>query len=161
MGSLFMNAARSAARTSLPSGWRRSESAATRQRKRSAARAERSRRREGSAARAEHSSRKSSCPRLAAVYGDVLHIAGTGVLALRADEAVVGELLEDVGRPAGDPGYREHRGEEVGGNAEAVVDGGGIEVHVGVEALLRTHERLDPLRQLVPPAVALDLAQLP
>src|SRR2546425_5185023 len=147
-----MNAARSAARTSLPSGWRRSESAATRQRKRSAARAERSRRREGSAARAErsrrregsaaraersrrregsaaraeHSSRKNSCPRLAAVYGDVLHIAGTGVLALRADEAVVGELLEDVGRPAGDPGYREDRGKEVGGNAEAVVDGGGI-----------------------------------
>src|SRR2546425_213052 len=119
MGSLFMNAARSAPREASSSASRRSESVARRQRKRSAS-------------RAEHSSRKSSCPRLAAVYGDVLHIAGTGVLALRADEAVVGELLEDVGRPAGDPGYREHRGEEVGGNAEAVVDGGGIEVHVGV-----------------------------
>src|SRR5437870_802692 len=116
-----MDAARSAPRSSLPSGWRRSESTATRQRKRSAARAGRWRRRgldaARSAARAEHAFAKSSCPRLAAVYGDVLDVAGARVLALRADQAVVAELLEDMGRPAGDPGHREHRGEEVGGNA--------------------------------------------
>src|SRR5439155_1491763 len=71
------------------------------------------------------------------VHRYVGDIARTGVLALRADEAVVAELLQDVGRPAGDPGPREHRGEEVGGNAEAVVDRGGIEVHVGVDAATR------------------------
>ena len=52
-----------------------------------------------------------------------------------ANQAVVTILLENVRGPAGHAAHREDRGEEVDGNAERIVGGRRIEVHVGVEAL--------------------------
>lgn len=45
-----------------------------------------------------------------------------------------------MGGPTGGAGDGEDGGEEVGGDAEAVVDGGGVEVHVGFEAFLFAHD---------------------
>jgi hypothetical protein len=58
-----------------------------------------------------------------------------GVEGEGAVEAVVAELLEHLGGPAGGAGDREDRGEEIGRDAERVIDRGRVEIDVGVEAL--------------------------
>src|SRR6202049_2483905 len=60
----------------------------------------------------------------------------TDVLTVRPYQPIVCVLLHDMGRPAGHPADREDRGEQVGRDAEVVVDAGGVEVHVRVQALL-------------------------
>src|SRR5213078_1219020 len=50
-------------------------------------------------------------------------------------DAVVLELLEPVGQPAGDAGDGEDRREQIGRNAERLIDDAGIEIDVGVDAL--------------------------
>src|SRR5262245_53377015 len=98
-------------------------------------------------------------PSAPSVDRHVRHVAGARVVALRSDELVVLELLEHVRRPPRDPRDREHRREEVGGDAKHVVGGGGVEVHVAVQALLGAHDLLHLLGEGVPLAVSLFLSQ--
>src|SRR5690606_20904018 len=64
------------------------------------------------------------------------------VLAVRPDQPVVGVLFDHMGRPPRHPADGEDRGEQVGGDAQVVVDRGRVEVHVRVEALLREDDLL-------------------
>src|SRR5262250_1830695 len=70
-------------------------------------------------------------------YRDPGEPALADVLAVRADQPVIGVLLDHVGGPAGHPADREHAGEQVGRDLQVVVDGGGVEVHVRQQPLLR------------------------
>src|SRR6266699_6847479 len=74
----------------------------------------------------------------------------TGVLALRADQPIVGQLLQHVSSPASRPRDGKDRREQVGRNAERVIDRGGIEIDVGVEVLLLEHEFGNPFAHLNP-----------
>src|SRR5208283_226789 len=58
------------------------------------------------------------------VYGDYLQIAGAGIFALGADEAVVGELLQNMSRPAGHARNGKDGSEQISGDAEGVIDCG-------------------------------------
>src|SRR3954451_16327627 len=75
---------------------------------------------------------------------------GADVFAEGAEEAVVAELLEDVGGPAGHARDGENGGEEVRGDAEGVVDRRGVEIDVRVEALPLLHGGGDALGHLDP-----------
>src|SRR5690606_21223643 len=63
----------------------------------------------------------------------------------RADDAVVGRLLEDVGAPADHPARRERRAEQVGRQAHVLHHDAGVELDVGVEvaAGLQLGEHVD------------------
>ena len=93
---------------------------------------------------------------LTALHRHPLEALVAGVLGLGADEAVAVEVLEDVRGPARRARDGEDGREQVRRDAEAVVDGGGIEVHVGVEVLLLLHQLGDALAHVDP----LGLAQL-
>src|SRR5262249_9612051 len=58
--------------------------------------------------------------------------------------AVVLELLEPVGQPAGDAGDGKDRCEQVGRNAQRLVDDAGIEIHIRIDAL-RSDDRCEML----------------
>ena len=77
-------------------------------------------------------------------------LCGAGVFGEGAVEAVVFELLEDLCGPTGGPSDGEDGSEEVGGNFQRVVNGGGVEIDVGVEAFLLAHEFGDALGHLDP-----------
>ena len=64
---------------------------------------------------------------------------------VRADEAVVGVLLQQVSAPTGDAGNGEDGGVEVVGDAQHAVHGGAEEVDVGVEGAAA-----EPLAEVVP-----------
>ena len=76
--------------------------------------------------------------------------SGPSVVGARADQAVVGVLLEDVRRPARHAADREDRRVEVDGNPERVVHRRRVEVDVRVQLLLALHQRLDALRHVPP-----------
>src|SRR5205814_8480278 len=76
------------------------------------------------------------------------------VLGGRADDLVVGVLLEHVRRPARDAAGGEQRREEVGRDAEVAVDGGRPEVDVRVQALFLKDRLLCGQRDLVPVRLA-------
>ena len=71
-------------------------------------------------------------------------------MALGTDQPVVGQLFQDVGGPAGRAGDGEDRREQVGRNAEGIIDGGGIEIDVGLKVLLLEHDFGDALAHLNP-----------
>jgi hypothetical protein len=71
-----------------------------------------------------------------------------------AHQAVVVELLDDVGVPAGDPGEGEDRGIEFDVQAHVVVEPGARPVDVGGEILGRGDDALDRLGGLFPALVA-------
>ena len=74
-----------------------------------------------------------------------LGVGRAGVVGPRADQPVVGELLEDVRRPARDAADREDRREQRDRDAERVVGRGRVEVDVRVQLLLALDQRLDAL----------------
>src|ERR1700704_4089047 len=65
------------------------------------------------------------------------------VIGARADQSVIVELFDDVRGPAADPRDREDGREQVHINAECVVGGSRIEVHIGVELLVSLYEVFD------------------
>src|ERR1043166_4718280 len=67
----------------------------------------------------------------ALVPRDELAALGADVVRARADQPVVVVLLDDVGAPAGDAAGRDHRREEIDGDAEGVEERRGVEVHGG------------------------------
>src|SRR6266446_3221899 len=67
-----------------------------------------------------------------------------------ANQAVVIELLDHVRGPAADAGDREYGSKHIFIDAQHVVGGSGVEIHVGVELLFRFHELLDFFRHLIP-----------
>ena len=82
------------------------------------------------------------------------------VLAEGAEEAIIGELFEDVGGPAAHPRDGEDGGEEIGGDAEGIVDGSAIEIDIGVEAFLFLHDGGDAFAHLDPFGVTEFVAEL-
>ncbi len=69
-------------------------------------------------------------------------------------------MFEDLGGPAGGAGDGEDGGEEVGGDAEGVVNGGGVEVDVGFEAFAFAHDLCDAFRHFDPFGFAEFLGEL-
>src|SRR6266545_3737320 len=68
----------------------------------------------------------------ALLHGHVVAAGGADVGGARAEDAVVGVLLEELRRPAGDAGDGDDRDVELGRDAERGEEGGRIEVDVGV-----------------------------
>ena len=62
--------------------------------------------------------------------------------------------------PAGGPGDRKDRSEHVGRKAERVVDGGRVEIDIGIQPLALLHELGDALRHADPLALSKLLAEL-
>ena len=82
------------------------------------------------------------------------------VIGARADQPVIVELFDDVRGPSAHPRDREDGREEVHVDAECVVGGSRIEVHIGVELLLSLYEVLDLLRVFEPLRIAARMAQV-
>ena len=87
-------------------------------------------------------------------------VAEADVFGAGADEFVVGELFEDVGDPAGGAGDGKDGGEEVGGDVEVVVDGGGVEIDVGFEAFGASDDFFDGDGHFVPLFLVGEFAEL-
>src|SRR5258705_8514633 len=79
------------------------------------------------------------------------------VVAARADQSVVVVLLDDVRRPARDATGRDHRREEIDGNAERVEERRRVKVDVRDQLLRLVDARVELHSHLVP----LELARLP
>src|SRR5207237_244550 len=92
--------------------------------------------------------------------GISLWIFRSDVVSARPDQPVVRVLLEHVRGPPRHAADREDRREEIDRNAEHVVGGRGIEVHVRIQLLLTLHERFDPLRHRKPLRLAGALAEV-
>src|SRR2546427_1794574 len=91
------------------------------------------------------------------VEGHVDEVFRAHVPVERPQEAVVLPVLDDLGRPSGDPGDREDRCEKVGRDPEAVEDQSGVEVHVREDLFggELSHDRVldlgrDPVIRVVP-----------
>src|SRR5208282_3124953 len=82
------------------------------------------------------------------------------VLGAWADEAVVVQLLDDVGRPAGDAADGEDGRVEVDVNAQGRVGGSRVEIHIGVQFLVGVDVEFDGARHLKPLGFACIPAQL-
>src|SRR2546426_1111179 len=86
------------------------------------------------------------------VEGHVHAVLRAHVPVERPQEAIVLPVLDDLSRPAGDPGDGEDRGEQVRRDPEVVEDEAGVEVHVRVDLFRRerSHDRvLDDRRDSV------------
>src|SRR5260221_6778568 len=83
-----------------------------------------------------------------------LRIRRPDVVGPRTNEPVVRVLLEAVRGPAGDAADGEDRREEIDRDAERVVRGRRVEVHVRVKLFLAPDERLHAARQVAPARVA-------
>src|SRR5204862_7649221 len=77
-----------------------------------------------------------------------LRVLGADVFGARADEPIVGVLLEHVRRPAGYAADGEDRREQLDGDAQRVIGRRRTEIEVGIEPPLRPDERFDLLRPL-------------
>src|ERR1700684_469383 len=77
-----------------------------------------------------------------------------------ANQAVIVELLNHVRCPAADARDREYWGEQIFIDAQHVIGGGGIEIHVGVQLLFRFHELLNFFRHPIPLRLAARTAQI-
>src|SRR5258708_2480552 len=53
-----------------------------------------------------------------------------------ADQPVIAVLFQNVRRPSGHAAYREDRRKEIDRNAQRIVSGGRVKIHVGIQALL-------------------------
>src|SRR5205823_3306094 len=81
--------------------------------------------------------RPGSLSKLPAFFnGCIGDIFRADVFGARADQAVIGELFQDVGGPAGDATACKHGRIQVYRDAHHVVDGGRVEVNVGVQSLM-------------------------
>src|SRR5258707_6882028 len=74
---------------------------------------------------------------LALVQWDEFYVHWAGVVGFGTDQAVVADLLENMGGPACRAAHGEGGREEVTGQADGGQQGGRIEFHVGVEAAAR------------------------
>src|SRR6059036_4283541 len=63
----------------------------------------------------------------------VLEVFRARIPVERPQEAIVLPVLDDLGRPSGDPRDREDRGQKVRRNSEAAEDQTGVEVHVRID----------------------------
>ncbi len=87
----------------------------------------------------------------ALVEGDEFASVGTpDVFAQGAEEAVVAQLFEDVRRPSAGAGDGKDGGEQIGGDAQGVVNCGRVEIDVGVEVFLFFHDLGNALGHLNP-----------
>src|ERR1700730_5946460 len=89
-----------------------------------------------------------------------LRISGADVIGAWTDQAIVVELLDNVGNPAADSRHGKYRSEQVYVNPQGVVGGCGVEVDVGIELLLGLHKFFNLVRHLEPFALATALAQI-
>src|SRR5689334_18913165 len=80
----------------------------------------------------------------------VLWIGWSDVVSARTDQAVVFELFDDMGRTTTDTRHGEDRSKQVHINSERVIGGRGVEVHIGVQFLVRFDELLDGIREIEP-----------
>src|SRR5215471_13538459 len=87
----------------------------------------------------------------AGVHGNVaLRVLEADIFSARANQPVVGVLLEHMRGPARNAADGEDRREQIDGNAERVVGRGRIEIDVRIQLLFAFHQRLDALRHLEP-----------
>src|SRR3974377_1713605 len=87
-------------------------------------------------------------------------IDGSLVLGTRTDQAIVAELLHDVGGSAGNGGNGEDRSEQVDVDAQRVISRSGVEVDVSIELAVGDHELLDLSRDFEPFGNATGIAQV-
>src|SRR5579875_850395 len=92
------------------------------------------------------------------VYRHIRHVLGADVLGARTNQAVVGVLFNDVGCPTGDAAAGEDGCVQVYRNVHHVIGGGGVEVYIGIQALVRLHVLLDAARDGEPAQVIVALA---
>ena len=62
-----------------------------------------------------------------------MQIHGSSIVGFGTDQAVIANLFKDMGCPTGDTADSEGGSKEVGGQANRVEQGGGIELDIGVE----------------------------
>src|SRR6266581_5398447 len=86
--------------------------------------------------------------RLAFIKWDEFYVHWAGVVGFGTDQAVVADLLENMGGPAGCAAHGEGGREKVTGQADRGQQGGRIEFYVGVEAAARLLFLQDGQRQL-------------
>src|SRR5450755_400911 len=89
-----------------------------------------------------------------------LRIGRPNVIGAGADQAIVVELLDDVGGPAADSREGKYRSEQIYVNPQRVIGGCGVEIHIGVEFFLSLHKFFDLAGHLEPLALAAALPQI-
>src|SRR6267378_5004996 len=89
-----------------------------------------------------------------------LWIDRANIIGARTDQPVIVELFDDVSGPSSNPRDREDGREEVHVDAKRVVGGSRIEVHIGVEFLVRLYGAFDLLRHFEPLWIAAGMAQV-
>src|ERR1051326_2338812 len=98
---------------------------------------------------------------LALVDGDVMiRVFGALIFGPRADQAVVVELLNDMGGPSADAGDGEDRGEQIHIDAQGVVGRGRIKIHISIQLLVGLYELFDLVRDLKPLPLPTGVAQI-
>src|ERR1700722_12244159 len=65
------------------------------------------------------------------------------ILSARTDQTVIVKLFDDVGGPSADAGDGEYWGEHIFVDAQDVVGGSGVEIHVGIQLLFCFHKLFD------------------
>src|SRR5690242_16267695 len=97
---------------------------------------------------------KAELPRrqlLATVDGHVLlRICGPDIVGAWPDQTAVVQLLDDVCRPTADAENHEDGRKQNKVNAKGMVGRGRVEIHVGIQLLVRVHEFFNLLRILEP-----------
>ena len=79
---------------------------------------------------------------LAVGYIHPLASLWAGVVGARTDNAIIGALFFNVGRPAGESGHYEDRGKQLRRYAYEMVGGGMEEIGVAEQLLLTPHHLL-------------------
>src|ERR1700676_439791 len=79
---------------------------------------------------------------------------GSDVFGTRANQAVVGVLFKHMRRPTGNAAGSEDWGIQIYGKAHHVVNRGGVEINITVEALMLFNIILNDTRYLVPTRIA-------
>src|SRR5579875_2994632 len=92
------------------------------------------------------------------VYWHIRHVLGADVLGARTNQAIVGVLLDDMSRPTGDAATSEDGRVQVYRNAHHVIGRGGVEIYIGIQALVRLHILLDAARDGEPAQIVVALA---
>src|SRR5215467_6356292 len=84
----------------------------------------------------------------------------TNIFGTRANEAIVGVLLEYMRCPAGDAAASKNGCIQIDWDTQCVVDGGRVEVNVGIQISMAFDIAFDDARHLIPSTIAGALAQL-
>src|ERR1017187_2682844 len=82
------------------------------------------------------------------------------VLGARTDQAIVIELLDHMGGPATYTGDGEDGRKQIDVNAQGVIGGSRVKVHIGIQLLVGLHELFNLVRDLKPFALPTCIAQV-